>query len=608
MMARLTGVLALLAFGGAVQASPFSLNGTITQPATLPTTVPSSTTASGNFTCGTIPASLLEVQAVAAYAGLSTDPALQCQCIGSVNSWLEATDAPTRTLTRTIGTGVTTFTETLGSTTTVITTVLDISEVVTNTGNFIEPDTNLWYGSATSPCCYSCTIQASTVEVFYWTDATESPAVTAFSSNGILYESPSIYIGFSSLSAFDYCGLVGSAYVNKTMAFDPTELSTLLFTGVVGTQVVVTGVTSGTTFISTQPAATLYTPDGSAVLNTKDLERNCSTISGYSYIPGNPSNAGFHITPPDPCHPTIVIPNRVRSLQPGWDACLSDAIGGFYDPPSALSPVSALVPTSSTPEKASTTPSPPRRTNPPPATTAGRGNNSPSPSGSPASNPSSPGSSNDKPPPPPTGGDNNNAGGGSSATSGSSGIDSPSQTQDQSGGATGSSLAPQHTGNGGQPPSSVIVVGSATFSENSKSEFVFGSTTLTPGGPPVTLGGTTLSLPTPGSSASGTGSGSAGAKSSAAGETGSNATGTGSNAAGETGASETAAPGSQETSTANSGSSAGGDVGSTNTASAGFPSTSATTIPKNDAASGLFSAAMRNIKAVGVVMLVAIYI
>ncbi|EHK40894.1 hypothetical protein TRIATDRAFT_286484, partial [Trichoderma atroviride IMI 206040] len=384
-MAGLRRALALLAIGGVVQASP--LNGTITQPATLPTTVPSSTTASGNLTCGTIEVSVLQAVAVSVYTSLSTDPALQCQCIGSVNSWLRATDAPTRTLTRTIGTGVTTFTESLSSTTTVITTVLDLTSVITNSENIIEPDTNLWYGSATSPC-------ASTVEVFYFTDATETPAVTAFSSNGVLYESPSIYIGFSSLSAFDYCGLVGSAYANTTMAFAPTELSTLLFTPVVGTSQVVTVVTSGITSLSTQPAATLYSPDGSAVLNTKDLERNCSTISGYSYIPGNPSNAGFHLTSPDPCHPTIVIPDRVRSLQPGWGACLSDAIGGFYDPPSALNPVSVLVPTSSTPSQASTTPSPPRRTNPPPATTAGRGSNGPQPSSFPTSNPSSPGSSN----------------------------------------------------------------------------------------------------------------------------------------------------------------------------------------------------------------------
>lgn len=129
-----------------------SLNGTITQPVTLPTTIPPSTTASGNLTCGTIEVSVLQAVAVAAYSGLSREPALQCQCIGSVNSWLDATDAPTRTLTRTIGTGVTTFTETLSSTTTVVTTVLDLTSVITNTGNFIEPDTNLWYGSATSPC------------------------------------------------------------------------------------------------------------------------------------------------------------------------------------------------------------------------------------------------------------------------------------------------------------------------------------------------------------------------------------------------------------------------------------------------------------------------
>ncbi|KAL7927655.1 hypothetical protein ACQKWADRAFT_277416 [Trichoderma austrokoningii] len=603
-MAGLTGALALLAIGGVVQASPFPANGTITQPATLPTTVPSSTTASGNLTCGTIEVSVLQAVAVAAYSGLSTDPALECQCIGSVNSWLRATDAPTRTLTRTIGTGVTTFTESLSSTTTVITTVLDLTSVITATDNVIEPDTNLWYGSATSPCCYSCTIQASTVEVFFWTDATESPAITSFSSNGVVYESPSIYIGFSSLSAFDYCGLVGSAYTNTTMAFNPTELSTLLFSEVIGTSQVFTVVSGGTTSFSTEPPGTLFTPDGSALLNTKDLERNCSTVSGYTYIPGNPSNAGIHITPPDPCHPTIVIPDRVRSLQPGWGACLSDAIGGFYDPPSALSPVSELVPTSALPPPASTTPSPPRRTNPLPGSTAGRGNNGPQPS-------SSPGSSNDKPPPPPTG-DNNNVGGASTAAGGTSENASPSQTPSQNGGAANSSPASQQTGSAGQPPSSVIVIGSATFSENSKSEFVFGSTTLTPGGAPLTLGGTTLSLPAPESSASGTGSG---AESSATHETGSNATGTGSAAAGETGSSETVSgaqgtsasnSGSQETSAINSGTSAGGDAGLTSTASTGLPSTSASGVPKSEAASGLILAAMRNVKVVGVVMLVAL--
>lgn len=64
--------------------------------------------------------------------------------------------SPTRTITRTIGTGVTTFTETVtsGSTTTtsVVTTVVNTVGTVTVTGNFIDAQTNVWYGSASSPC------------------------------------------------------------------------------------------------------------------------------------------------------------------------------------------------------------------------------------------------------------------------------------------------------------------------------------------------------------------------------------------------------------------------------------------------------------------------
>jgi hypothetical protein len=64
--------------------------------------------------------------------------------------------SPTRTLTRTIGTGITTFTETVTSgstvTTSVITTVVNTVETATVTGNFIDGQTNVWYGSATSPC------------------------------------------------------------------------------------------------------------------------------------------------------------------------------------------------------------------------------------------------------------------------------------------------------------------------------------------------------------------------------------------------------------------------------------------------------------------------
>ncbi|KAL7899846.1 hypothetical protein HDV63DRAFT_403074 [Trichoderma sp. SZMC 28014] len=412
-MSGLSRALALLAFGTAVRASPFfASNGTITAPPTS-TTASSTGLAIANVTCGTqsdFPAFILQE-----YQGLSTSHDLQCQCLEQAFSWLETTVSPTRTLTRTIGTGVTTFTETItsGSTTTtsVVTTVVNTVATATVTGNFIDGQTNVWYGSASSPCCYSCTIAASTVEVFYWADATTTSSgfaqVTSFVSNGYTFQSPSIYIGFSSLSAFDYCGVVGQPFTNITVGFDPDELSTIVFSASgFQTDTDVDTATNGGVFTTTD-TVTFYTPVGSAALNTKDLERNCSTIVGYNYVPGNPSNAVD--SSPDPCHPTIVIPDRVRSLDPAWASCISDAFGGFYDPPSALSSVTALVATSAPPATTTTAASPPRTSNtqptstppPPPPKTSSSAAPPPPPPSSSSNAPPPPSSSSNAPPPPP---------------------------------------------------------------------------------------------------------------------------------------------------------------------------------------------------------------
>jgi hypothetical protein len=77
------------------------------------------------------------------------------------------------------------------------------------------------------------------------------------------------------------------------MAFDPTEISTLVFTEVVLPSTVITTVVQGSTRSFLNLGGTFWTTAGSAMLSTTDLERNCSTISGYTYIPGNPSN-GAH--------------------------------------------------------------------------------------------------------------------------------------------------------------------------------------------------------------------------------------------------------------------------------------------------------------------------
>ncbi|RFU78262.1 hypothetical protein TARUN_3977 [Trichoderma arundinaceum] len=294
-MARLSGALALFALGSVVRASPLVVsNGTITAPPTFTTAPPASTDVLANVTCGTI--SDFPVIVLQEYVGLSTDPALQCQCLESVNSWLSTTNPPTRTASRTIGTGITTFTETISSRTTVVTTVVNTVEVATVTGNYILPQTNNWYGTAESPCCYSCTIAASTVEVFYFPEPTGTvPLVTSFTSGDYTFfrnsQSPSVYIGFSSLSAYDYCGLVGKPFANTTVAFNPGELSTITFSKVTGTPFTFTTTFSDGNVLTTTTRPTFYTPNGSAALNTQDLERNCSTIAGYTYIPGNPSNA-----------------------------------------------------------------------------------------------------------------------------------------------------------------------------------------------------------------------------------------------------------------------------------------------------------------------------
>lgn len=106
----------------------------------------------------------------------------------------------------------------------------------------------------------------------------------------LISQSPSIYIGFSSLSAFDYCGVVGQPFTNITVGFDPDELSTIVFAPS-GSQTDTDVDTANGGVFTTTETLTFYTPVGSAALNTKDLERDCSTILGYNYIPGNPSNA-----------------------------------------------------------------------------------------------------------------------------------------------------------------------------------------------------------------------------------------------------------------------------------------------------------------------------
>lgn len=100
------------------------------------------------------------------------------------------------------------------------------------------------------PCCGQCTLRAATVQLFFWPETAEAatPIVTGLLPNataaasgllvdgpgiyvdesGFTFTSPSIYIGFTSLGGHNRCGPVGTPVFNTTMAFDPTEISSVL--------------------------------------------------------------------------------------------------------------------------------------------------------------------------------------------------------------------------------------------------------------------------------------------------------------------------------------------------------------------------------------------
>lgn len=95
--------------------------------------------------------------------------------------------------------------------------------------------------------------------------------------------SPSLYIGFSSLYAYDFCGTLGDVFTATTIAFAPDELSTVLL------KPYSTDTFTASTGVSTR---TWYSADGSTALNVHDVAQNCSTLEAYTYVAGDPSAAG----------------------------------------------------------------------------------------------------------------------------------------------------------------------------------------------------------------------------------------------------------------------------------------------------------------------------
>lgn len=375
------------------------------------------------------------------------------------------------------------------------------TEYYIHTGNIPGADGFDWPGSATSPCCSSCTIAAQTVNLFYWPTPAIPSQATSFVSDGYTYVSPSVYLGFTSLSAFDYCGTVGNVYTSTTFSFAPDELST--FGSPLASTYVTTDIyTDYTSGVSTTTHTETNSYAGPAsVINYRDLGQNCSTISGYEFVAGNPSQAGgvskfFYLLTSlnkwltvcsayDPCHPTILLPPQVKSIDPAWASCANNLIGGFYDPPYALTSQGALQAFSSSTAAPAQTPqsdqAPSTTTTPAQLTSTPASPADPTTQPSSTADPSPPVTSDPTPPV-------------ESSSTPQPALPATSDPADPSDPATSDPAPVQPTSTPTQE------TGAPSPSTTPQVPPVIASQTLTPGGPPVTVSGTVLSLDPSGSS------------------------------------------------------------------------------------------------------------
>jgi len=139
-----------------------------------------------------------------------------------------------------------------------------------------------------------------------------------------------VYIGFTSLYAFDFCGNVGGSYTSTTLEFHPSEISTL-GKPVASTETYTQAYeeyTDGTLYGTTTETDTWTMSAGlPTAINFRDLGPGCSSgIAGYTYLASEPFS---QLMDYDPCHPVIVLPTRLKTMvDPAWASCANNGLGG----------------------------------------------------------------------------------------------------------------------------------------------------------------------------------------------------------------------------------------------------------------------------------------
>lgn len=206
------------------------------------------------------------------------------QWTSTINSYVSAGIQKTTTSTRTYFEGI----YGTGSLSTKIVT----QTYWTQTFTFVVPPPKAI--TMAKPCCGHCTISAATVQLYFWPETTQTvaPVVPGLPPNttakvsglpingsgnyvddsGFTFVSPSIYIGFTSLGAHDGCGTLGTPLYNTTMAFDPSEISSILPLQTTATCAGVTTYPDGTSRTTTGIEVEVPSP---LPLTYADVAQNC---------------------------------------------------------------------------------------------------------------------------------------------------------------------------------------------------------------------------------------------------------------------------------------------------------------------------------------------
>lgn len=183
--------------------------------------------------------------------------------------------------------------------------------------------------------CVQCVIRGNHVDVLYWPVSTApgQPNVTITPTGGGIaiaefrghkLTSPTVYLAYDTLTATNNCGQVGSTYADGVLAIPLTEtLSSHGWRARYRTQMPTLSFNFAD--LNEPMPLSIYQQQPSCWPN---VTQRCPVV-----IPGN-------------YNPSVNLPSAVRTLDPAWKDCADDWLGVF-DPPKALQSVDALTEDSS---------------------------------------------------------------------------------------------------------------------------------------------------------------------------------------------------------------------------------------------------------------------